>query len=170
MSKQQQDQIDELQAQCTTLANECAALRIKLGDHDARIEQMEIAAPAELRRLTFDAVCQAIDADPYTRFEVLMNWGHAVDQLKAGSIIRADLVPHVRDFVKHGLQLGLPRDQSEVIARMRAETEARHRNALAETKLAHAEAARAEAAAAATRAQAFADGDDGRIVESSIPH
>ncbi|MAF27867.1 MAG: hypothetical protein CL819_01305 [Croceicoccus sp.] len=169
MSKEQ-EQIDELRGTLEMLGEECRELRIKLGDHEARLEAMEIAAPVELRRLTYDAVCAAVESDPYARFEVLVDWGHGVDQLKAGSVIRADHVVHLRDFVKHGLQVGLPADQTEVIARMRAETEARHQAALAETKLAEASAASAAAAAAATRAAAIAEGDDGTIEQPSIPH
>lgn len=130
----------------------------EVSDLRGRIERMEVAAPSELRRLTFDAVQAAIKADPYTRFEVLADWGHGVDQFKAGAVVRADHVTHIADFCRHGLQLGLPSDQKEVIARMRAETQARHQAAVAETKLAEAATERAAAATAAANVEAIAAG------------
>ncbi len=155
----QQEQLDELRRDLTSLSQECQGLRLKLGDQNARLEAMEIAAPAELRRLTYEAVTAAVAADPYVSFEVLADWGHGVDQMRAGAVIRADHVRHLADFVKHGLQLGIPADQSDVIARLRASTEARHAEALAQTKLAEASAAAAAAAAASVRAEALVHDD-----------
>jgi len=153
-TKENKAEIDELREMCGRLANECAELRVKLGDHEARIETMEVAKPPELRRLTIDAVAAAIAQDPYARFEVLKDWRHGHHEITGGSVIRADHFPFLQDYVKAGLMLGVPSDQGAVIARMRKEAEARANAALAETRLAEASASRAATQAAEARAAA----------------
>lgn len=159
-AKENAEEIDKLRAQLQAQSDEIASLRAALGDHDARIETMEVAKPPELRRLTLDAVSAAIDADPYARFEVLKDWAHGFHELRGGSVIRADHFPHLTAYVRSGLMLGVPTDQAEVIARMKREAEAKAEAALAETKLAEAAAARAQATAAEARAHAAAVGGD----------
>jgi hypothetical protein len=153
-AKENLEQISQLQNDLRTLAGEVAALRVQLGDHAGRIEEMEVAKPPELRRLTLDAVQSAISTDPYARFEVLKDWAKGFNDLRGGSVVRADHFPHLVDYVRAGLMLGVPTDQAKVIARMRHEAEARAEAALAETKLAEAATARASAEAAAARAAA----------------
>ena len=121
---------------------------------------MEVAKPPELRRLTVDSIQEAIDQDPYTRFEVLKDWQHGNNDLRGGSVLRADHFPHLLAYVRAGLMLGVPADQAAVIRRLRAESEARAQAAMAETKLAQASTARAEARAAEARAAAAAIGTD----------
>lgn len=129
-------------------------LRRSNAELNARLDLLEVAAPAALRALNFDTVKAAVEADPYTRFEVLEDWR---GQLRAGAIIRADHVPHLLDYVQAGLQLGIPQDQAQVIARYKAETEARARMAEQEAKLAEATTARIQTQAAEARALALGE-------------
>ena len=152
-------EITELRSLIARLADECGDLRVRVSSHSQRIEQMEVAKPAELRRLNTDTIAAAVAADPYVRFEVLKDWHHGHHEIAAGSIVRADHLPFLADYVRAGLMLGVPSDQSKVIERMRAEAQARADAALSETRLAEASAARAESAAAEARAAAAAIGD-----------
>ena len=125
----------------------------KMGDLEARIAVMEVAKPAELMRLTVDAVEDIIKDDPFARFEVLVHWRTASHNIPVGTVIRADHFPRLVDYVKAGLRVGVPQDQGEAIARMRMEAEARSRLAAEETRLARVAAERALAEHHAKRAE-----------------
>lgn len=154
-----------LQEQITKLEGECRDLRVRLGDHEARLEQMELAKPAELRKMSVEAVQRAVAENPYVSLEVLADWDKAPgSQFRKGARIRVDHVPHLIDYVRHGLMLGIPENQDAMIVRLRAQAKAREEKALQEVGLAKAAADRAEAELAERRATAAAHQGGGEVV------
>ncbi len=148
------EDVQELQNTLTAVREEIANLRAVSIDIDARMRKMEVAAPAELRALSMDAVKSAIEDDPYVRFEVLADWR---GQLVKGAILRADHVPYVADYVGAGLMVGVPRDNTEYVAELRGQAEARTAAAKAMVDEAEASAIAAQAAAAEVRARMEAE-------------
>jgi hypothetical protein len=157
------DDLDQLRSILEGVMGKIDQLLEKHAELDVRMESMEVAKPAELRALTAEAIAEAIKADPYTRFEVLADWK---GQMRKGSVVRADHVPHIADYVAAGLQLGAPQDQAKVIARLRAETEARAELAAREADVARAAAARLDAQAA--EARMVADQTRGEPIDEDI--
>lgn len=115
---------------------------------------MEIASPPELLKLSPETVTEAIKEDPYARFEVLREWSHGVRTLREGEVVRADLSPYLLDWIRAGLMVGVPKNQDQIIAKLREEAQARIKAAVAEAGLAQATAARIEAEAAEAKIKA----------------
>jgi len=150
-----QKTVAELSEELSAASARIDVLLGRLGDVEARLKVMEVARPVELRKLSAETVAQAISADGFARFEVLKDWETAHLTLRAGTILRADHVRYLVDYVKSGLLLGEPTDQREVIERLRVEAEARTKAAIAEANLAKAAAQRAEAVTHAERAESI---------------
>ncbi len=114
-------------------------LRKGLADLDAslsgRLSKLEIAAPVEVRRLGLDSVATIIKGSSYAEFEVLQNWTHHGVNMQAGRRVRADHYPELLDYMRGGLQVGMPEDQDAVIDKYREEARALEARNLAEQKL-----------------------------------
>ncbi len=154
-----QKTVSDLSQEITDLVAKCEEMRARLGDTEARLKVLEVALPVELRKLSAETVAAAIEQDPFARFEVLVNWETSHMTLRAGTILRADHVRYLVDYVKAGLFLGEPTDQKAVVERMKAEADARTRAAIEATRLAKVAAERAEAIVHADQAEAIASGE-----------
>jgi len=148
-----------LRDQVTTLTSKVEHLTNVVTANCTRLEIMEVAAPAELRALNADALAGMVQDNPYARLEILEDWAKSANsQFRKGAIVRADHVPHLVDYVRHGLKVGIPQDQAAQIAKLKAEHAARLAAAEAEGQLAKAQIESAEARMAAARAEAIAAG------------
>lgn len=156
-SKKKRTNREEIEALTETLGelfSACEELRSKVAAQDSRIAAMEIASPPELLKLSPETVTEAIKEDPYARFEVLREWSHGVRTLREGEVVRADLSPYLLDWIRAGLMVGVPKNQDQIIAKLREEAQARIKAAVAEAGLAQATAARIEAEAAEAKIKA----------------
>ena len=156
-----------LAARLTELEGEVVELRVRVGGQNGRLEQMEVARPPELRRLSVESVVAAVRQDPYVTFEILEDWDKQPGSiLKMGSTVRAHHVPHLMDYVRHGLLVGTPQDQGKTLAHLRAQHVERAERVQLEAQLAGAAAERAEAVAAEARARTLAyEGNEEVVLE-----
>lgn len=108
----------------------------------ARVARLEQVNPGS-RALSWGDVQQAVEQDPYARFEVLAEWARPGRRYVAGQVVRADQVPQLRDLMHAGLKLAVPQDNPEEVARMKDEADAKrelNRQALEQVQLLATEA------------------------------
>lgn len=135
----------------------------------ARLEVVEVALPSDLRTLSADAVAQAVEENPYVTLEVLEDCVFPAGvAFRKGDTIRADHYPHLVDYVRSGLKLGIPQDQSEHVRKLREQAQAQIEYAKAQLAAAKATAARAEAEISAVKVEDTAA--DARTIGGTATH
>lgn len=129
-------------------------LESRIADLSCRMEVVEVAMPSELRALSATSIEQAITENPYVTFEVLADCTFAAGiAFRKGDHVRADLYPYLVDYVRSGLMLGIPQDQSEHVRKLREQAKAQLEYAQAQLAAAKAAAARAEVELASVEAE-----------------
>lgn len=103
----------------------------RLESIEARLTRLEGSQP-HLRVLSWQDMRQAIENDPYVRFEVLKDWQRSGYRFRAGQIVHADRTPMLRDYVQSGLQCGVPSNHPELLEQLNQEAEARRQLAQVE--------------------------------------
>lgn len=113
-----------------------------------RVSVLESVAPASVRTLNLGAICDAIEFDAYSSFEVLEDWSYSQYRFTKGQVVRADQMTHWKDFVKHGLKLARPTNQDDLIQKIKEDTNVLLANANAQAIAARTALAEADALAA----------------------
>lgn len=129
-----QSQIEEQGDSIIQMRSDLQAALKGYEDLSARFGKLELASPTQLRRMDITAVRAAKTNDPFVSLEVLEDWGHVGDYLPKGRVIRADHYPKIEDWVRSGLQLGVPADQEKIVAILKKQGAAREQAILNEAK------------------------------------
>jgi hypothetical protein len=92
--------LKSLQADLERLAHTVADLAKRLG-------ALEAFTP-DARRLSRDELAKVTSTNPFADFEVIAHWAKGGKVFQAGQMVRADLYPHLADYVQAGLALAIP--------------------------------------------------------------
>lgn len=164
LSGAQRRAMNRLEARIAQLEDAFAVL----GNHVAMLEGiLQDAMPAAARAFTTETVRAIVAENPNAVFEVLEEYkpgGFGGGKWAVGRQIKASSYPHLLEYVKKGLRLGVPRDQARHIEKMREQIDMNVKAARAST--AAIEAHRHEAQAAVDAAHATQAAEDARAAST----
>lgn len=128
-----------------SLAADLEALAEQVADLARRLSALEAWTP-EARRLSLEEVQEIMAASRNAEFDVLADWSHGGRVFRGGQVVRADLYPHLADYVRAGLPLAIPADTSDRAREAIRLADAQRELAQAQTEAARAMAAKAQLA------------------------